>query len=133
MDYIDKIVLWGTGMIGKRIYNNLKFMNITPAYFVDNNAEKYGTYIDTVLICPPDKLGQDKDALVLIACNDRDMSVYRQAVEIGVITENIYSAFKTNAFIAGLAIERNIFDINSCRINKKNVGRFTEWGGIGRS
>lgn len=39
MDYIDKIVLWGTGMIGKRIYNNLKFMNITPAYFVDNNAE----------------------------------------------------------------------------------------------
>ena len=122
MDYIDKIVLWGTGMIGKRIYNNLKFMNITPAYFVDNNAEKYGTYIDTVLICPPDKLGQDKDALVLIACNDRDMSVYRQAVEIGVITENIYSAFKTNAFIAGLAIERNIFDINSCRINKKNVG-----------
>lgn len=122
MEYTDKIVLWGTGIIGKRTYNNLKCMNITPAYFVDNNAEKHGTYIDTVLICPPDKLRQDKDALVLISCNDRDMSVYRQAVEIGIAAENIYSAFKTNAFIAGLAIERNIFDINGCRIKEKNVG-----------
>lgn len=122
MEYIDKIVLWGTGIIGKRIYNNLKCMNIIPAYFVDNNAEKQGMYIDTVLICSPDKLRQDKDAIVLIACNDRDMSVYRQAVEIGIMVENIYSVFKTNAFIAGLAIERNIFDINSCSVKEKNVG-----------
>ena len=122
MEYIDKIVLWGTGIIGKRIYNNLKCMNITPAYFVDNNAEKQGMYIDTVLICSPDKLRQDKDAIVLIACNDRDMSVYRQALEIGIMVENIYSVFKTNAFIAGLAIERNIFDINSCGVKEKNVG-----------
>lgn len=122
MEYIDKIVLWGTGIIGKRIYNNLKCMNITPAYFVDNNAEKQGMYIDTVLICSPDKLRQDKDAIVLIACNDRDMSVYRQALEIGIMVENIYSVFKTNAFIAGLAIERNIFDINSCSVKEKNVG-----------
>ena len=122
MEYIDKIVLWGTGIIGKRIYNNLKCMNITPAYFVDNNAEKQGMYIDTVLICSPDKLRQDREAIVLIACNDRDMSVYRQAVEIGIMVENIYSVFKTNAFIAGLAIERNIFDINSCSVKEKNVG-----------
>ncbi len=67
---MERIILFGTGVFGRRTYEKLKSDGIVPICFVDNDRSKWGSYIDNVEIRNPGELVHIEFDDVVICVND---------------------------------------------------------------
>lgn len=95
-----KIAIWGTGNIGKYVYqkivNNEKYI---VSYFVDSNEVLWGTQISGVKVISPKQLENiftEELSFVLVAFS-KGVSIYRRLLNMniskfGIIDECVYSS-----------------------------------------
>ncbi len=81
-----KIVVWGTGIWGKRIVNILKDSGLTIEYLVDSNHEKEGTRLLDIEIKNPCMLKESK-SYIIIAIRRINQDIRKQLVQLGVERE----------------------------------------------
>lgn len=74
---IKKLIIFGTGIWGKKCYENLKSGGVMQLFFTDNNREKWGTEICGIQVISPERL-REMDAYVLIAVKDSGEEIRRQ-------------------------------------------------------
>ncbi len=67
------IILFGSGVRCKRLCHVIKQSNLKISCVVDNNSDKWGSYVDDFLITSPDMLKTDKEAYVCITILDEDV------------------------------------------------------------
>ena len=68
----DNVILWGTGIIGKRYYELLRLIGVTPIAFIDNNINNQGSFINNIPIYAPEQLKMFGDYSLIIACRSSD-------------------------------------------------------------
>lgn len=69
-----KIVLWGTGIWGQRIFDVLFKNSEKIAFFVDSNESKWDTLFNGIPVKSPDSL-KDYNGVVFIAVKDYDVDI----------------------------------------------------------
>ncbi|MDD6155454.1 MAG: glycosyltransferase [Lachnospiraceae bacterium] len=111
---LKNIVLWGTGIIGKKYYSMLQKLGKKPVMFVDNNIEKQGKFMDDIPIYPPDILKNANDYTVLIACKAND-DIYKQALELGISENKIFSVYDTSYILMSYLIDCDAWNIGEIR------------------
>lgn len=111
---LKNIVLWGTGIIGKKYYSMLQKLGKKPVMFVDNNIEKQGEFIDDIPIYSPDILKKTNDYTVLIACKAND-DIYKQALELGISENKIFSVYDTRYTLMSYLIDCDAWNIGEIR------------------
>ena len=80
-DRYKKIIVWGTGNFFT-VYKDL--LDECFSYFVDNNAEKWGTILDHKIIFSPEHLRKEKmDETLVIVCNHYVEEVLAQVRRYG--------------------------------------------------
>jgi FlaA1/EpsC-like NDP-sugar epimerase len=64
----NRVVLFGSGNLGRRAANALQGIGIKPLAFSDNSQQRWGTRIDGLEILPPTKAAElyGKDSVFLI-------------------------------------------------------------------
>lgn len=82
------IIIWGTGVWGKRIKKLCSQAEIPILYFVDSNRAADGFAIEGIPVKPPQVLGQ-QEAFVLVAIKTIDDRLRKQIKETG-LTEEAY-------------------------------------------
>ena len=81
-DRYKKIIVWGTGNF-YTVYKD--FLDECFTYFVDNNAEKWGTILDQKIIFSPEHLRKEKtDETLVIICNHHVEEVLVQVRRYGI-------------------------------------------------
>lgn len=85
-------VFWGAGRIGTYILRLWKAYGCSPLYVVDNNRQLWGTFLEEIAVCAPDKLcNENKSVRVLITCGKTE-EAYRQLLGYGIAEERITGA-----------------------------------------
>lgn len=74
-----KVCIFCAGIYGTRAYYELKERLVEIAYIVDNNPQKWGTWLDGLECIGMDKLKLEKDNVLVIVCNKNS----------GLITEEL--------------------------------------------
>jgi hypothetical protein len=91
----NKIIFFGSGGGAKDI---LKYFPLPVQYIVDNNQEKWGTKMEGIPICSPDKLlAENKDALCIIVTIKSYEIISNQLQNMGFL-ENIHFKNGINIF-----------------------------------
>lgn len=84
-----RIVIWGTGTSGMKIFHDLMHFGIEPYAFCDNNLKRWGELFFGKKVLSPTELKQENekkdDILVQIAVVDKyDKEVYQQVLSLGI-------------------------------------------------
>ena len=118
------IAIWGTGNVGKYVFQQIKDnTNYAVKYFVDRNAQLWGSKLNGVEIISPDQLQNlfsDELDFVLVAFT-KGISIYKQLTDMqinnfGIIRDRIYEA--QIALMEDLQQDRNIVWNNTIEKNK---------------
>lgn len=86
-----KKVIWGTGTIGLEVFRLWKRLGVQPDYFCDNDSSKWDTELEEIRIVSPDKIFQENEIRIYIACNQYH-GILRQILAAGVSKDNIVIA-----------------------------------------
>jgi hypothetical protein len=78
-DKENGIVIWGTGIWGKRCYAIMQKYNIPVNVFVDNNSKVWGQNINGVVICKPEVL-IESNANVFVAVAQNGSEIEKQLI-----------------------------------------------------
>nr|WP_027871587.1 FkbM family methyltransferase [[Eubacterium] cellulosolvens] len=77
----EKIVIFGAGEFGKRLYRQLVNKKIQPVAFIDNAKDRWGTFIGTTEVLSPSSILRiDYDAIA-VCVNDYYDDIYAQLVD----------------------------------------------------
>lgn len=95
-----KIAIWGTGNIGKYIYQKiLNNENYTVRYFVDSNELLWGTEINGVKVISPKRLENifAKELNFVLVAFYQGVSIYRRLLDMniskfGIIDDRVYAS-----------------------------------------
>jgi FlaA1/EpsC-like NDP-sugar epimerase len=81
-----RLILFGvTGFIGEFLENYLTPNNIVPAYIVDNDPNRWGTYLYNMKIYEPQKiLSEKKDTYVVLITAQQIYSTQSQLEEMDI-------------------------------------------------
>jgi len=81
-----KVLLFGTGGIGIKVKEKLSSSGIGIDYYVDNNSEKQGHYIDNVEVISPQESFSITNAVYIISAifNGAVTDIYKQLKAAGV-------------------------------------------------
>ncbi len=118
------IAIWGTGNVGKYVFQQIKDnTNYAVKYFVDRNAQLWGSKLNGVEIISPDQLQNlfsDELDFVLVAFT-KGISIYKQLTDMqinnfGIIRDRIYEA--QIALMEDLQRDRNIVWNNTIEKSK---------------
>lgn len=82
----DKIIVWGTGIWGRRIIKVLKDFGLEIDYLIDSNLEKAGTRLLDFEIKNPQTLKESK-SYVIIAIQEMNPDIQEQLKQLGVERE----------------------------------------------
>lgn len=82
----NKIIIWGTGIWGRRMIKFLKDFGITIEYLIDSNPEKEGTCLLDFEIKNPRTLKESK-SYVIIAIREINQDIQEQLVQLRVERE----------------------------------------------
>lgn len=84
----NKVVLFGAGKIGRKIKDEY---GIRVAYFIDNNAELWGTTIDGIDVKSLQDYKNDSNKyLIIITCKER-LEIERQLKKDGIYNYKMYN------------------------------------------
>lgn len=76
----NKCIIFGTGVVGRRVVKQLGNMGIRPVAFCDNNSKLWGTELmDTPVVSPSDIKNLQYD-IILVSTTDYHDAVYSQLV-----------------------------------------------------
>lgn len=102
------IVIWGTGKVGKYIYQKIADnKNYTVKYFVDSNTMLWGTEINGIKIISPEELEKvffDGLKFVLIAFSN-GISIYKQLTNMKI---GLFGIVRNKVFEGELTLEENL-------------------------
>mgnify|MGYP000041345058 FL=1 len=108
----DNVILWGTGIIGKRYYELLRLIGVTPIAFIDNNINNQGSFINNIPIYAPEQLKMFGDYSLIIACRSSD-EVFEQALRIGVNSKHICKVEEAWRILIKCCIDKNVWKLES--------------------
>lgn len=127
---MKKIILFGSGYLGKKYYKYLQRENFEVAFFCDNNTSKQGELYDGVKICSPDRLKEiDDEKIILITC-EKYAEIEKQLDDMGI--DSHYSYLEYSCFVNCLKNKTKIEDTynESCELKKydsifaSNTGKY---------
>lgn len=95
--HIPKLVLYGAGIRGKRMLEQLKHEGEKVYYFVDKDSNKIGTYISGVPVISIEELKQVKDHRIIITPANSE-GIKDELLANGIKEKNILSAFSRTAY-----------------------------------
>lgn len=76
-NFNNEIIIWGTGIWGKRCYDLLEQCNVNIVTYIDNNEEKWGSKVKGTVVKGPQELRSGKGN-ILIAVRYFDNEIVRQ-------------------------------------------------------
>lgn len=82
----NKIIVWGTGVWGRRIIKLFKDFGIEIDYLVDSNPGKEGTQLLDIEIKNPRTLKESR-SYIIVAIRRVDQNIQKQLVQLGVERE----------------------------------------------
>lgn len=92
-----KIVFWGTGKLGKAVFNLWKNFHIQPDYFCDNASGLWGSRIDGITVLSPQEVYNRKNELTVFVTCGRYEEVEQRLAENGIPASEIIRADGTQA------------------------------------
>lgn len=115
----SKIVLWGTGVIGKRYYALFSALGYMPMMFIDNDPRKNGGNIDNIPIYTPEVLTDSftRGCTIMIACKAND-EVYGQLLGMGIAAERIISLSDARLILQRQIIEQDAWNLSDYVMGK---------------
>lgn len=88
-----RVIIWGTGTIGRRVAKVLRELNIKIDFYVDADIGKHGSSIEGIRILAPEYLkDQKQNFYVMVAMNDY-AKVYKQLIEYGYHEQSDFHGF----------------------------------------
>lgn len=78
---MTKYIIFGTGIVGLRIFDQMQMQKITPIAFVDNNSNLWGTEINNVMVISPDKIKNIEYDKIFICSSDYYTEIYEQLTQ----------------------------------------------------
>ena len=85
-----KIIIFGSGLLGKRAYERLCRKNIEIVAFCDNNSSIWGNRIGDIEVkSPMECIKGYGNACYLIACKEGNIAILNQLLDSGIEKENI--------------------------------------------
>lgn len=100
-----KIVIWGTGNIGKRVANTLTEMNIEVDFFIDIDKKKQGSLFLGKNVCGPEYLKAQNHKIYVMVAFNHYYNVHNQLIEFGYNEELDFHGFGIFARIVVEQIE----------------------------
>ena len=85
-----RIIFWGVGNIGSKIYEFTKKYGEYPDYWCDNDSLKWGTEKSGKTIISPQEVDYEQD-VIFITCASSD-AIEKQILELGGKKSNIIYA-----------------------------------------
>lgn len=106
---LDKtVVIFGSGIRGRRLLAELRNECIDVSYFCDNNDQRWGSYVDGIEVKKPNSVSLNNHHYIVIAIKQAE-GVREQILSFGVSEEN-------------LVTEEEIFDMNSMDYPDVSIG-----------
>jgi len=90
---MKNIILFGTGDIGRKLYDMFNYYGIAIKYWVDSDERKWNTKLEGRMIYPPERLWKEKDSYVCIAAMDMKKEMYAAALKYGVSEDRILTCY----------------------------------------
>lgn len=82
------VVIFGSGIRGRKLLQDLRNEYIDVSYFCDNNEEKWGSYIDGIEVRKPNNVSLNDDHYIVIAIREAQ-GVREQILSLGVSEKNL--------------------------------------------
>ncbi|KEI97155.1 capsular biosynthesis protein [Clostridium botulinum A2B7 92] len=121
---MDKIIIFGCGSFGERVYNNLK-EDYDIEYFCDNNKDRWGKKFCGKKIISPEKLIEMQNNIQVIVASTYYKEILEQLLKMGI--KNIQYYTETNSFLNKMNYDDfkfdsyNYLDNNYFKYNKNEI------------
>lgn len=82
------VVVFGSGIRGRKLLQDLRNEYIDVSYFCDNNEEKWGSYIDGIEVRKPNGVSLNNEHYIVIGIKEAE-GVREQILSLGVSEKNL--------------------------------------------
>lgn len=108
----EKLVCFGTGIIGKRFANVAQEYGLVIDYFCDNAEGKQGTYFFNIPVYSLEELLKKREKLVFLVASIRaDYEIFKQ-LEVAGVTEIYHALIEENYLQDDISNVYPIFEVN---------------------
>lgn len=126
-----KLFLFGTGKISKRYTELFKQISVEIVGYIDNDREKWGTYFYGKKVDGPQKLLQEKDPDIFIACSAQDeisIQLSEMNLEKCIVSMNQIIDISDKSVIDNIMLKNLMLD--RCREKSIIIDNLNgKWGG----